>query len=319
MAEFRADVEKILTSSEQIKNSVIKMNEYGIALDEIRKGGVFYVSSCSMVDESIRRQFNRILDEAARMDSLGNALKLIAEKYSDTEKLLIGNVTGETVSDSSQNNSSASSEGERGTDKRKWYQKFWDWITRQEPDDYDTTTLEQEKAADAAMRNQLYEVLQDEKYSREYWENASIEERKQILQDYMNEVIRIYGLKDVKPNINWESLKYQPTSCTMGQYSHGNHTVTLNENVLSDRYSQWNSYDYILATVSHELRHAYQHEAVDHPTRYMVSQETIDSWRDNFAPGHYVSPSTDYQGYRDQPVEADARSFQVQRDGTISD
>ena len=318
MAEFSVDVEKILASSEQIKNTAIKMNEYGIALDDIRKGGIFYASNGSIVDESVRRQFEKILNEAARMDSFGNALQLIAEKYSDTEKLLIGSITGETVSDSDQSASSASSEGERGTDKRKWYQKFWDWITRQEPDDYDTTTIEQEKAADESMRRQLCDVLQDEKYSREYWENASIEERKQILQDYMNEVIRIYGLRDVKPNIKWDSLKYEPTSCTMGQYTHGNHTVTLNENVLSDKY-QWKSYDYLLQTVSHELRHAYQHEAVDHPTRFMVSQETIDSWRDNFEPGHYVTPSTDYQRYRDQPVEVDARSFQVQRDGTVSD
>ena len=318
MTEFRVDVEEILASSEQIKSSVIKMKEFGIALNEIRKGGVFYNASGFVVDESIHRQFEKILDEAARMNSFGNALQLIAEKYSDTEKLLIGNITGESVAFSNQNTSSEPSV-ERGTDKRKWYQKFWDWITRQEPDDYDTTTLEQEKAADEAMRNQLYGVLQDERYSRAYWEKASIVERKQILQDYMNEVIRIYGLKDVKPSINWESLKYEQLSCTMGQYSHSNHTVTLNENVLSDRYNNWNSYDYLLVTVSHELRHAYQHEAVDHPTRYLVSQETINSWRDNFVPGNYVSPSTDYQRYRDQPVEADARSFQVQRDGTVSD
>ncbi len=119
MTEFRVDVEEILASSEQIKSSVIKMKEFGIALNEIRKGGVFYNASGSVVDESIHRQFEKILDEAARMNSFGNALQLIAEKYSDTEKLLIGNITGESVAFSNQNTSSEPSV-ERGTDKRKW-------------------------------------------------------------------------------------------------------------------------------------------------------------------------------------------------------
>ena len=129
----------------------------------------------------------------------------------------------------------------------------------------------------------------------------------------MAEVIRIYGLKDVRPNINWDSnLTYSNTSATLGQYTDNNHTVTLNERVLSDRISNWDSY-LLLATVSHELRHAYQHEAVKHPTDFMVSEETLKTWKNNF--DHYVKPSQNYQRYRDQPVEVDARNFEVTRDG----
>lgn len=47
----------------------------------------------------------------------------------------------------------------------------------------------------------------------------------------------------------------------------------------------------------------------------MVSEETIDQWDDNF--DNYISSDTDYTKYRNQPVEVDARDFQVGRDDTI--
>ena len=54
---------------------------------------------------------------------------------------------------------------------------------------------------------------------------------------------------------------------------------------------------------------------VDHPTDYMVSEVTIDEWDDYF--DNYISSDTAYNKYRNQPVEVDARDFQVSRDDTI--
>ena len=96
-------------------------------------------------------------------------------------------------------------------------------------------------------------------------------------------------------------------------YNHGRHTVTLNAQALTDNVGNWDSYD-LLETVSHELRHAYQNEAVDYPTKYMVSKETIDTWKKNFK--NYISSDKGYEKYRNQPVEVDAREFQVRRDDT---
>lgn len=78
------------------------------------------------------------------------------------------------------------------------------------------------------MKQELWNVLQDEKYSQENWDNASVEERKQILQDYMNEVAKIYGLQDVKPNIIWDlNATYEASTITWRYYTHAKHTVTL--------------------------------------------------------------------------------------------
>jgi hypothetical protein len=235
---------------------------------------------------------------------------MIADKYRETEKA-IGNAQTNSLSSGMANAEAA----ESGSDKRNFWSKFWDWITRKEPDPYETTTNEQEKAADAAIKKELWNVLQDEKYSQENWDNSSIDERKQILQDYMNEVIKIYGLQDVKVDIKWDSsATYTENSITWGYYTHSSHSVTLNAQALADSVGNWDSYE-LLETVSHELRHAYQHEAIDHPTDYMVSKETIDIWKKNFK--NYIRSGTDYSGYRNQPVEVDARDFQVTRHDEI--
>lgn len=68
-----------------------------------------------------------------------------------------------------------------------------------------------------------------------------------------------------------------------------------------------NSYN-LMGTITHELRHAYQHQAVDNPENFVVTEETIDVWETNF--DNYISPSTDFDLYQEQPVEVDAREFQ---------
>lgn len=129
----------------------------------------------------------------------------------------------------------------------------------------------------------------------------------------MDEVMKIYGLQDVSPDIIWDSdATYNEQSITWGYYTHAKHSVTLNAQALTDSEGNWDSY-LLIQTVSHELRHAYQHEAIDHPTDYMVSKETIEEWKNNF--DNYINSDTDFEGYRKQPVEADARDFQVSKEG----
>ena len=301
MSAFDIKLQKTIDSSLQIAGISERLKAFQEELGRLRLSGIMDGGYVDHIEGEIKICYERIVDEAAKMHSMGEALQMIASKYRDAENLICNEGSGIN--------------GEQAAlvrDKRNWWQKFWDWLTRKEPDATDITTDEQEKAADEAMKRKLWEILQDEKYSPEHWEKASIEERKQILQDYMNEVIKVYGLKDVKPTINWDpNAKYTPNSVTFGYYNHGRHTVTINEQVLSDRLD-WDSY-LLIGTISHELRHAYQHEAVDHPTDFMVSQDTIDKWKKNF--DNYISSSTDYNRYRDQPVERDARDFEVDRNG----
>ena len=303
MTDFSAELQQINISAEKLTELKRRLNDLKSEVDGVKLRGIMNTAYSYRIEAALRGISGKILDEAVRMDSLGSALRYTVTQYRNAENAIMNTSAGDIGAGT-----------KRGTDKRNWWGKFSDWLFRREPDEYETTTREQEKAADTAMKRELWSILQDERYSREHWDNASIEERKQILQDYMTAVIAVYGLQHVNPRIEWRNdLTYTENRITRGQYNHGRHRVRLNERALTDSVGNWDSYA-LLETVAHELRHAYQHEAVDHPTQYMVSQETIDEWADNF--DHYIQPNQNRDGYRNQPVERDARDFQVTRDGS---
>lgn len=66
---------------------------------------------------------------------------------------------------------------------------------------------------------------------------------------------------------------------------------------------------HIVGTVFHELRHAQQFRSITDPDYNVCSEEQRQLWALNFAPGHYISCEVDYQTYRDQTVERDARAI----------
>lgn len=310
MTDINVNTNNIISYSMEIHQTAVRLSRLGKEIEAVKKAGFFNSAYNTMINASIMNLSESVLTKAAKMDSMGSALETIANYYRRAEKAILSGKSGIIISIAD------IFPVLPGTDKRNLWEKIVDWFRHKDPDMYDTTTRAQEKAADAMMKKELWKILQDEKYSPEHWDKASIEERKQILQDYMNEVIKVYGLKDVNVNINWDpDAKYTSKSITWGYYTHGTHTVTLNEAALADSVGNWDSYD-LLETVSHELRHAYQHEAIDHPTQFMVSKETIDTWKNNF--DNYINSDTDYDAYRAQPVEVDARDFQVNRNSRVS-
>ncbi len=304
MTDISVNTDNIISYSVEIHQTAVRLSRLGKEIEAVKKAGFFNSAYNTLINATIMNLSDNVLTKAAKMDSMGTALETIARYYRRTEKEIITgkcHVIGlaEILA------------GLPGTDKRGLWEKIVDWFRHKDPDMYDTTTRAQEKAADEMMRGELRNILQDEKYSPEHWDKASIEERKRILQDYMNEVARVYGLKDVNLTINWgNDLEYTRETITWGYYTHKNHTVTINEAALTDRLGNWDSYE-LIGTVAHELRHAYQHEAIDHPTQFMVSKETIDTWKYNF--DHQIDPDVDFDGYYAQDIEVDARSFEVSR------
>jgi hypothetical protein len=291
LSSFSIETEKVVTSSLQIVEISERLTALKAALEGTDIKGALSGRYNASIDSALQTLIHNVSNEAAQMDSLGNALKLIADKYRETEDDILMKQSAAFEGDN------VNTETSKGDDDRGFWDKLWDRINENE--------------ADLRMKKALWKVLQDDKYSEKNWDNATIDERKQLLQDYMYEVAKIYGLQDVNLEIVWDSsLTYEETECTFGYYRHSDHTVTLNESVLTDSVGTWDSYD-MFETVSHELRHAYQHEAVDHPEDFMVSPETIQEWKDNF--DDYIDADDDYEKYRDQPVERDARDFEIGR------
>lgn len=290
-AEIRAIAEKILSCKSRLQLNT---------------------GSSALLKLQIAQLHSRALEAAAQMDTLKEALEAIAQMYAACERTIIGHIDG-TSAEIAQESSVYS---EEGVDKRSWWRRFIDWLFGNDTDTaYTHTTDEQEAAADARMQQQIQDLTNTDRFSEETWRNASVQERQNILEEYMREVMEIMGL-DINADIDFQSMPPSGGYITNGQYSHGTETVTINSYIIA-HYSPERSYE-LMTTIVHELRHAYQRAAVDNPTRYQVSQETIDRWSASFA-GYRgtdrimledgVSRAEAYQRYRDQAVEVDARAF----------
>lgn len=269
-------------------------------------------SSSMLLKLQIAQLHNQALEAAVQMDTLKEALESIVGMYVACENRINNNVNGgcpelPTVEPT---------EEQIGEDKRNWWQRFIDWLFGGDTDPaYTHTTSEQEAAADARMQDQIQALCRTDRFSEETWENATPDERRQILTEYMNRVMDIMGL-DINPTIDFTPRAPSGGYITNGSYTHSRESVYINGYII-DNYSADRSYE-LMTTIVHELRHAYQHAAVDNPSDFQVSQETIDRWSDSF--DNYrgterimredgVSQDEAYQRYRNQAVERDARSF----------
>ncbi len=150
------------------------------------------------------------------------------------------------------------------------------------------------------MQSEIFDLMETDTYSKQTWSSANTEQHKKILRSFIGEINQIMGLN--VNEINFEKLGRG----TRGYYSPKTNSVTINEDYLSRK----DSYQ-IMQTSVHEMRHAYQHAAMDQPQDFTVSQETVDRWRENDK--NYKTVDKDgYDAYVGQPVEWDAKNFAKQ-------
>lgn len=138
-------------------------------------------------------------------------------------------------------------------------------------------------------REKLSGILED--FQGENWEQMSIEDQKEAISHLADYNSAVLGIEN-KPNVEFYSNDNQGD---FGGYSESDNTVYVNEANLSDPIET-------VDTISHEFRHAYQHERALNP----ISDYDYQI-RDNFE--NYVDPSRDYAGYQEQLVESDAREY----------
>ncbi len=300
MPSFYANTDNMKKSAQDLVSSSSRLEALGSDIDSVNLNGILEGSYRPAIEKTIRNIRICISEDVLKLKSLGDALEAIGEEYRKTEQRLCDLGGGKTES----------GEGEDGGGQGDFFTTIMDGIHEaiigRRPDHNNTTTQAQELAADDQIRREIMYLLNDPRFSVARWQNASVEERRQIIQEYLNEVSRIYGLQDVNLQIDWRTYEYgEDGTFTLGSYDHSTHTVSLNEDILQGNLEDCDPLA-LFGTVAHELRHAYQHEAIDHPGDFMVSEETLDRWQFNF--NHYIEDP--YEAYRRQPVEQDARSFQ---------
>lgn len=143
------------------------------------------------------------------------------------------------------------------------------------------------------QKNDISNEVKDslENFNQERWERMSPEEQKEAITELRDCVATDLEL-DNKPEVKFYDV---PDSTDFGGYSVKENAIYINEYNMGDARETAD-------TIAHESRHCWQHERAENP-----QTEQDYEFKENFE--DYVSPSDDYQEYKNQPVEVDARQY----------
>lgn len=254
--------------------------------------------SAGSIKESMESIRNQLLYEASLTKHFQHAAEYAISRYNSCENRILEKFE------------SAEKEAERtrdrGTDKRGISEQFVDQILGEHKTAaYTATTEEQRVTADREFQLKIAHIGNAQHFSKDVWKQASIGERKNILQDYMQDISQALGVQ-VKKNIQFFEKEPVQGILTNGYYNLERNRIYINEYVINT-YPPEDSY-YLLTTILHELRHVYQNQAMKKPTDFQVDQETLDQWEENVR-NYRESQTEGFREYQKQPVEADARVF----------
>lgn len=133
------------------------------------------------------------------------------------------------------------------------------------------------------------------------WAELSLEQKTAKLNEYYVKAGENLGIQT--KGVIVEPMYSQPGMISFG-YNSGDGYIHLNEAVVQDP----EMLGQVLDTATHEMRHQFQTEVVAEPERFGdLPSDVMAQWRYEFA--NYISPDYDYQGYYEQAIEQDARSF----------
>ena len=330
MSYFRIKRKEIQYSSDDFGQLASILRKFSDAIDAIDNNLSIDSAQRANFHRALKLVSDKIISDAASMDTLSSALTLIASEYSNTEKLLLG--TGAVTDFPNSGSNSANVEEaisgfwdnlKKRIDETLEKIRFWlvdheiKKAKKQERAEGEPVTKQQEREHDLYMKQQVTEIRKEKRFSEKTWKKASTEERKQILQDYIDRIYAIMGLPSV--TVRWSNEEAENGYVTMGYYSDGDDSVHINEWVIENGdANHFSSYD-LISSIAHEMRHYYQKEATRHPEKYIVTAETIQSWQDSydnyksqemFMDEDGMTEREAYEAYRNQTIEVDARWFQ---------
>jgi hypothetical protein len=161
-----------------------------------------------------------------------------------------------------------------------------------------------ERENDLLLQAAVNEYLSGPSFQEALWEHLKVSEKSSLLQRMVRDLNRILGIR-VQRRIRFEMLgPYHDGLSEVANYDSKTKQITVDTAFL---YSRKNSHILLRALV-HEMRHAYQHEAVEMPGRYLLSDETRKQWMSDF--DHpWAANNTDYATIAAHAVEYDACCF----------
>lgn len=133
-----------------------------------------------------------------------------------------------------------------------------------------------------------------ESFTNENWEQLSLGEQKEKMEDLAQYVIDVTGLEN-PPQIEFYN---NPIEGDYGGFNRATNTLSINEHMLYQN-------DEAADTVAHELWHALQYQRASNP-RTKIDQMYAENFND------YITPNEDFEGYQSQILESEARAFAQQ-------
>ena len=251
--------------------------------------------SCEKYERHIRIYQRELRAIGEDLNDLGRDVRRAGEDFARCEESLKSGHMSLSTGDAEE---ASSKKSIWKTWPLSWIDAALDWLGIDKYGrDYEDPGMEREQARNDLIRSEV-ENMVGRKYPKIMWDHATLEEKEKMLNDFMHDLNRIYGI-----NISKDVEFYRDEPNSLGFYRDSERRVFINENAIE----QW-GYEEMMNTVVHEMRHAYQHEAVRNPGRFEVSEETVRSWEGNFGP-NYIDPDDDWNAYRHQPVEEDAHDI----------
>lgn len=130
----------------------------------------------------------------------------------------------------------------------------------------------------------------------ENWANLSLEQRKEIAGAYAKEVADAFELQ------NYTGVYFEDLEPGVMGFNNGDGSIHLSNSLIA----AWTSPLEIMNTITHELRHQYQFEAVQ--GYHNVAEDVIKEWATAQQIYNYDQPYCyDPWGYTYNPLEIDAR------------
>lgn len=130
----------------------------------------------------------------------------------------------------------------------------------------------------------------------ENWANLSFEQRKEIAGTYAAEVAGAFELQ------NYAGVFFEDLESGVMGYNNGDGSIHLSNSIVA----AWTSPFEVMNTVTHELRHQYQFEAVQ--GYHNVAEDVVKEWSVAQQIYNYDQPYCyDPWGYTYNPLEIDAR------------
>ena len=125
------------------------------------------------------------------------------------------------------------------------------------------------------------------------WDKLTIKEKQNVIKQINGRVAALYGYEICKIRTD-DSANCGSQNSFTWEISLSNHTL-----------ENYDGYE-VIDTYFHELRHAFQHRAVQNrlTDKEIVSEDNKNKWKRNFLPQNYFGGDSDYYAY--QSVELDA-------------